>query len=1613
MKNRQTFIFIPTEKRGFVKGLAGVFVFMFLYNGNLSAANLRDVVINEIAWMGTAASTYDEWIELYNNTGSTVNLSNWILAPADGTPSVTLSGSIAPYGYFLLERTDDNTVSDITADQIFSGSIENGDEDFQLKDSSDTLIDQVDCSAGWFAGDSANKITMERMNPAVDGSTSTNWANNDEVTTNGLDANSNPLKGTARALNSVFDDISPSEVTDVAAFPGIGEGEINLSWTATGDDGTVGTASAYIVRYNVVEISTANWAASTAVTQSWTPQASGNIEWHVVTGLTSGTTYYFAVKAKDEAGNSSGISNSPFATGQYSDAVVFNEVAPSETGGGDIIEIYVKKQANCANANIYENANAQGAELIKTLPASGDWTGNLPAGTYIVIRTNNTSSDETDIGVDGVLNVYSTDSGLTATDNLLFIGNIEGIVFSAGAYQSGVIIDFIAWANQDNTDLTDDYKEGVDAAVSANQWAKTASEPVQFDCVNSRGCYTYSRALSRDQYSTDEDSKSDWSYRTSLSIGSVNSPPTTYPGQGSASIDPAGTVITNATGTWTITYNSADPNSDNTCHMLTFEIPADWTSPQTTAQYSAGYTTTTYSFASGYGLTVAGNLIIAPVGNMTNGESIDIEYKNASVQADTGTVVFVVSSDEVGTNVGELTSGSPSLVVSDDTTPPSAITDLAAESGTEEGAVSLTWTAPGDDGMEGQATAYIVRYSSADIIDTDAKFNSADDYANNWTPLTAGSQENRAITGLVPATTYWIAIKTQDEIPNASALSNSPSAIAYNVAPSSPTGLSAQTSYQTVSLSWNVNTELDLSGYNVYRTTESGTNYVKLNGSLLTSTTHQDANVTAGTTYFYVATAVDNTDLESAYSAEVSLIPPNLIPPDGAIVISEIMYDPNGIEPNEEWIEICNISSSTVDLSSCTFTDGEGTYTIPNNTHLDSNMYFVLAFSSDAAGGNIDLVYGSITGEALSLANSEDDVIIRNKYGVGVDTVTYSSDWGADNGTGANNFTLQRKDLYAESQDFTNWGKSLDQGGTPQAANNTDSVPPVIDHTAISTTYVDKPVHIYAGVTDNQSWYSGDVKLYYRKTGGTTNYTEIQMSGIYDTYSGSIPSEDVTYDGLDYYIRARDDYNNIVTEPLTGAATSPLQIMVIPCPYRLVINEIMFDPSGPEPADEWVEVYNDTSSAVDISSWTFSDLDANYVIPDDTIIPGYGYFVFGYSSSAANGNVDLAYGLDSEGQYIVLNNSLAGVSDSVIIKNTDGLIVDEVPYASSWGAHNVTGPNNNTLERLVPSGASEQQGNWLHSNIKAGTPRAKNSSHMVRNVSITPEIFNPSRGSTATITYDLVWEYDMDYSTTTVEVKIYDSSGTLIRTYTDTKSSSGTYSQIWDGKNESEEIVLGINTVDIVGSNGSVICTHDSDDRTWFDYGANLQYMGPVFQRKNGEVAMYTSPLSKPVIINVKVEDENRNFVRNLLVAQIRTGTLLTIWDGRNFLGQLVNLRNVHYIDNIFETKPEGHILATIDNPYCYNVYVSSRTAFNPEENETRVLYYSLSFSAFVNIKVYNNDSGEFIETLVDENKSVGSHSLIWDGKDNNGSSYADGIYIFVITLAEQSLSEEVSIRNY
>jgi GH35 family endo-1,4-beta-xylanase len=91
--------------------------------------------------------------------------------------------------------------------------------------------------------------------------------------------------------------------------------------------------------------------------------------------------------------------------------------------------------------------------------------------------------------------------------------------------------------------------------------------------------------------------------------------------------------------------------------------------------------------------------------------------------------------------------------------------------------------------------------------------------------------------------------------------------------PAAPTGLAATAGNGLVELDWNDNNEVDLGGYNVYRSTTQGSGYAKINGTLVADSNYVDNDVNNGTPYYYVVTAVDANANESPYSNEASATP--------------------------------------------------------------------------------------------------------------------------------------------------------------------------------------------------------------------------------------------------------------------------------------------------------------------------------------------------------------------------------------------------------------------------------------------------------------------------------------------------------------------------------------------------------------------------------------------------------------------------------------------------------------------------------------------------------------------------------------------------------------------
>lgn len=165
--------------------------------------------------------------------------------------------------------------------------------------------------------------------------------------------------------------------------------------------------------------------------------------------------------------------------------------------------------------------------------------------------------------------------------------------------------------------------------------------------------------------------------------------------------------------------------------------------------------------------------------------------------------------------------------------------------------------------------------------------------------------------------------------------------------PAAPTGLTATAGDAQVVLDWNDNSEADLAGYNVYRSTTAGGPYAKINGALVGASVYVDTSVSNGTTYHYVVTAVDAAAQESGYSNEASATPQPPPPPPPGVTVT-------GISPD------CTVPKSTITVTvtgsgfasgaSLTFEAGAGPTPVASNVMVISSTQLTAKVSVKSGG---------------------------------------------------------------------------------------------------------------------------------------------------------------------------------------------------------------------------------------------------------------------------------------------------------------------------------------------------------------------------------------------------------------------------------------------------------------------------------------------------------------------------------------------------------------------------------------------------------------------------------------------------------------------------------------
>jgi hypothetical protein len=159
----------------------------------------------------------------------------------------------------------------------------------------------------------------------------------------------------------------------------------------------------------------------------------------------------------------------------------------------------------------------------------------------------------------------------------------------------------------------------------------------------------------------------------------------------------------------------------------------------------------------------------------------------------------------------------------------------------------------------------------------------------------------------------------------------------------------------------------------------------------------------------------------------------------------------------------------------------------------------------------------------------------------------------------------------------------------------------------------------------------------------------------------------------------------------------------------VVINEIMYDPISDDPSDEYVELYNRSSAAVDLSGWQFVH-GLTFTFPNGTSLAPNGYLVLAKDAAhlmsiypnltTANTVGDFTGGLSHKGERLALARPelvIEANKHNVLVTNVVPVIVDEVTYGTGgrWGhwAHG----GGSSLELIDPHANHRLAANWADS----------------------------------------------------------------------------------------------------------------------------------------------------------------------------------------------------------------------------------------------------------------------------------------------------------------------------
>ncbi|MBE7441538.1 MAG: lamin tail domain-containing protein [Flavobacteriales bacterium] len=418
------------------------------------------------------------------------------------------------------------------------------------------------------------------------------------------------------------------------------------------------------------------------------------------------------------------------------------------------------------------------------------------------------------------------------------------------------------------------------------------------------------------------------------------------------------------------------------------------------------------------------------------------------------------------------------------------------------------------------------------------------------------------------------------------------------------------------------------------------------------------------------------------------------------VVINEIHADPTpqvGL-PDAEFVELYNPSANAYNLSGWKFVNSTTVKLLPNYI-LAPNSYVILCNSTDTA---LYSSFGSVIGISsfTALANGGDSLTLLDNNNVLLDLVAYNISWYQDAVKDDGGYSLELINPTQPCSGALNWiGSFSTDGGTPGTQNSVYDVAPDLTNPKMLNVEVNSltQLTVYFNETMDSSslanasiTLSGGINVVSMVVGQNPNSILINVNPILDS---------ATVYSLQINNASDCSGNTLIPNSIYFG------IGISPQPFEIIINEIFPDPdpSIGLPLFEYLELYNNSTKAIDLSSLRISDPSTTSGFLSGKLFPNEYVVVCGTSAISQFTPYGKVIGVSS---FPSLNSS----DDEIKLINNSGEVIHQVNYVDTWYQDDTKKDGGWSLEMIDANNPCGEENNWRASTKWfGGTPGTQNS----------------------------------------------------------------------------------------------------------------------------------------------------------------------------------------------------------------------------------------------------------------------------------------------------------------